>query len=220
VANQRRKELLFGGSATDPIHSGHIQLLETVLPLADLVFWYPSGTNGWKTMTDGLHRQAMANLAIPQEWIYNPKPGWGKLFVDAGSTMQVEPPTAIRYLQLAELFSPKLYRIRFFTGSDVATPDPDGNWPINLWGRLDILQDMEIVLIPRQGVNKHGRPYVQPGEIVLPPNYTWVHNALLDDVQSSVIREQIQDGKPQWTTHLDTKVIDYIKLHGLYGYKG
>jgi nicotinic acid mononucleotide adenylyltransferase len=203
--------IAFAGSATNPSHLGHALLLRIVLFLGwyDLVIWHPSGFSDYKpNLLAGIHRQQMAHLAFPQNWIFQPQPGQAKLLLDLSATMTEDVPTALRFLMLHQQYPGA--EITFITGSDSITPGEDGSLPILNWHYPEILLQEKILVIPRSG-------FALPQDgIQLPSSISWLDRKAMPDVRSSRIREMIARGDPTWKRLVNSKVRKYIELHNLY----
>jgi nicotinic acid mononucleotide adenylyltransferase len=224
-------KIAFAGSATNPSHLGHAQVLQLMLQdLFDVVIWYPSGFSREKpNLLDGIHRQQLAHLAFPQSWVYRPRPGWAKLLLDLAATMAADVPTATRFYLLQEQY--KDAEITFVTGSDGVTPGKDGILPIQTWNNyypdpnseqctainpltgeeIEIipLNQHQIKIIPRQG-------FVIPGQVDLPDHISWLTDEVLPDIRSSSIRVLVAKGDKSWRKLVNEQVEQYIDLHQLY----
>ncbi|MDQ3008178.1 MAG: hypothetical protein M3Q81_01125 [bacterium] len=206
----------FAGSATNPSHLGHTWILEVILSLGiyDQVIWYPSGFSDKPGMDPqmGIHRQQLAHLAFPQEWIHSPRPGWSPLLLDLSATMQKDVPTITRFRRLRRQYPGA--EISFITGSDAVSL----KWPniprpghLTNWYQSEQLMKKPIRIIPREG-------FAWQNVLELPGNgnIQWLTERISPNIQSSRIRQYIAEGDMKWLTMVNERVANYIRLHGLY----
>lgn len=200
-----------GGSATDPFHNGHLAVLRAVLSsrLFDKVIWYPSGFSDFKpdiTLSD--HRATMAMLGVPQQWLYNPLPGWAELELRLEDVYHNDKPTYERLIALQERY--KGAEVTFFTGSDAVTrTNPDDLFPIQKWSYAERLWKEKILLLTRVG-------FAQPEDVPdLPANISWLPTES-EGISSSQIRAMIKAGNSAWEKLVPPQVCMYIKHHRLY----
>ncbi len=207
--------IAFAGSDTWPAHDGHRQVVEEVLRsgLFDHVIWIPSGFSVWKmdpNLRNRLHRQQMAMLAFPQEWLYRPKPGWATFQIDLSAVMQQDVPTGFRFHLLREQYPGA--EITFITGSDAVSAEiPSAPMPILQWSHQALLERERILIMQRDGflLKRHN--------MTLPPFVEWFPSeTIFPDVRSSQLRKLIRLGDISWKNYVREEIQAYIDLHQLF----
>jgi len=201
-----------GGSAADPPHKGHLAVLRKLFTsgLFDRIIWIISGDRQDKHFNVCTNdRIAMTELMIPRAMRTASSPDLVVLYDDI---YQINTPT----ITLLEDILPKRFPnddFFWYTGSDSVMPKEEfkGKCEIEAkWiaGRR-LYRHFPFVVIER------GR-YPLAG-VKLPSNITVLSGAL-PEIASSQIRKLIAESK-KFEHLLPKAVADYIKRHGLYGYK-
>ncbi len=203
------KSIAVGGSAADPPHLSHFDLLRHLITLErfDLVIWILSGFRKDKNQhSDPNDRVIMTELMIPKIW--RTKSGT-RLQVRYDDVFKKNTPTILWLKRLQKQYSGA--QLTWFTGIDSVVPqryygkrcEIEACWE----GGRELMRDWNFLIFPRRGF-----PIPK-----LPPNFEVVA-ANLRGTASSHIRDLIRSGQP-FEKLLTRKVADYIKLNRLYGYQ-
>ncbi len=198
-----------GGSAANPPHLGHKQLVQGLLESGrfDQIFWIPSGVRPDK---DGFvspdHRVAMTLLTFPTEWLWKGKTNFVIKFDDVykGNT-----PTIEVLEQYRKMFPTA--EISWFTGVDSVEPQDrfEGKSEIQaVWDRgEELFHNYNFFVLARPG-------FTDPKSFSLPKNFE-LSNIPQLDISSTDIRKKIQNSES--IEGLVTKEVEeYIKRNNLY----
>lgn len=201
-----------GGSAADPPHLGHLAVLRKLYKSAlfDRIIWIISGNRKDKQFDVCPNdRIAMTELMIPRAWRESNQPDLVLMYDDVYGT---NTPT-ITWLEKnlpAQFPGSEFF---WFTGSDSVVPRPEFGGKCEIEAKWiagsKLYRQFYFLVVQRD-------PYPLAG-VNLPDNFRVLPGAV-PDISSTKIRDLIEAGKR--FEHLVPKAIaDYIKRHGLYGYK-
>lgn len=216
----RYKRVGVGGSAANPIHWGHLIMLEAVMKsgLFDEVFWIPSGIRKDKSGLSSVnfeHRMVMILRAFssPELRERNMRLAENPPLILWDDVCGRNTPTVKWFEKLRKKF--RSAEIIWYTGSDSVAPQKKfgGRCEIEaLWVEGEkLMKDYKFLIIPRPG-------YVHPKNLALPPQFE-ILKARLPKISSSDIREKIAAGK-KFEHLVPRSVAEYIKENNLYGWKG
>lgn len=209
---KRALRIAIGGSAADPPHKAHLKVIEMMMNCGrfDKVIWIISGPRlGKKLRVCPNHRIAMTELLL-RDLRVREYPDLEVIYDDIYETNQ---PTIVWLQHLAAKY-PKHTELVWFTGADSVVPQEQYGGKCEMqatWVAGERLyHEFNFVIFPR-------RTY-QLDRAALPKNFR-VMETQLPNIASSEIRRRI--GLGQKFEHFTTQsVAEYIKRHGLYGYRG
>lgn len=206
------KRIAIGGSAANPSHLGHQDLIRAILESGrfDRVMWVISGTRSDKPdlVGSGL-RVAMALATFPKEWFAAPCPSFS---LDIGDAFGRNMPT-IEYLECWNRH-PEV-EVFWFTGVDVCVPQDCFGGRCEVAARWvrgnELMENWRFVVVPRDG-------YPHPRTLELPPQFEVLEGVEPIRGSSTEIRNLVCTG--QNFEHLVTPAVAAcIRRHGLYGWK-
>jgi len=214
----RKLRIAAGGTAGNMPQIGHLALLKLLMNMKavglkefDLVFCILSGESNQKNhkiLAPPDDRIAMMDLMIPRYLRIATKPD---LIVRYDDAYSINSPTAEWIARIQHSYPGS--EITWYTGADPVVPRAEFNGKSEIeaqWYRGEhLFRNQRFLVVPRPGLG------ILPKE--LPPNFQ-VINTLLPGISSSMIRELIAEGKP-FEQFVPRAVAQYIKTHGLYGYK-
>jgi nicotinate-nucleotide adenylyltransferase len=208
MMNQAKK-IAIGGSAANPPHKGHLELVRTLLMSRefDKVIWIPSGERQDKKLSvDAQHRAHMTKLLFPTPWFVDKKV---KFSIDYSDIHGINTPTIVHLNRLENKFPES--KIYWYTGSDSVAPQEKYSGVSEIEARWfegkELLKSYSFLILPRGG-------YPHPKDLLLPKQFIY-WDVALPDIESSVIRHNIAHQKP-WE-HLTTPpIVRYIKENHLY----
>lgn len=202
-------KIAVGGSAADPPHKGHLQVLRKICGCGafDLVIWIVSGDRKDKKISVcPNHRIAMTELMIPRKMRTGKSPSIVVIYDDI---YRKNTPT----IEWLEKILPEQYRgseICWFTGSDSVIPlkKYGGKCAIQAsWKKgKKLFKKYPFIVIERASYPL--------SDVTLPENFL-VLPGVVKDIASSQIRQLIADGG-KYDHLLPKAVADYIDKHGLY----
>lgn len=206
----RRKKIALGGSAANPPHRGHLELVKILVTSKrfDEIIWIPSGERPDKPdIISADHRIAMTSCLFPKALLLNSNV---RFIVRFTNVYGINVAT-IDHLERVRDKEPDA-EITWYTGSDsvMAREKYGGSFEIEeAWYRGDeLVRDWNFLILTREGF---------PPTSGLPKNFE-VWHVNLPDIRGSAIRERIKNQEP-WENMTTPGVAAYIKNHGLYGYK-
>jgi nicotinic acid mononucleotide adenylyltransferase len=205
-----KKFTVIAGSSAYPPTNGHVALINGLRNsgIAERIFWFVSGarTEDKATLSEPIHREAMAHLSIPQEWSVE-----GCLVnIVSLPAYRDEDVRTWQLFQLMEQWLPN-DNLVFATGSDWVALGQDRRPKIEHWHLWETeLIHRQFLIIPREG-------YPQPGQVTLPHNCRWL-NIYPPEVSSTMVRELIAAGADWWEEYVPPLVGQYIKANYLFGY--
>ena len=200
----RKKTICLLGGAMNPITLGHVQAAQFILNTSktfDEVWFLPAQKHMYnKQMLSAKHRLEMCELAVQVD-------GRIKVFdYEIKNKLSGETYNTIVRLQ-DEDFAKDQYDFSFAIGLDNANH-------FDKWVNYELLEKLiRFVVVPRKGIKRDESVnwYLKSPHI-----YLENENSSIIEVSSSEIRMRIEKGKS--CKHLlDPKVLEYIKLHKLYG---
>ena len=198
-----------GGSAANPPHLGHKQLVEGLLDSGrfDEIFWIPSGVRPDKEgFISPDHRVTMTMLTFPTNWLWKGKTRFNIKFDDVYGK---NTPT----IDILENFK-NIYpgaEIIWFTGVDSVEPQEKYQGKSEMqavWIRGDELYEKyNFLILPRPG-------FADPKKLKLPENFEIMELPQLD-ISSTKIRERIKNSESIQGL-VTIEVEEYIRRNNLY----
>lgn len=214
-------KIAVGGSAANPPHNGHKELLQFILTrfsLFDKVIWIPSGDRNDKEIeVHPDHRIAMTELLIEQNWRtgVNTLPliiKYDEIYGEAKTTFD-------RLNELKkELPNDELI---WFTGSDSN---------ISRWYNGEkLLRENSFYIIPRESfeINYYHYRVVGTERIDIEDKYAPISfgekkvyiqdmEKLMEGISSTAIRKAIKEGNSWYRSYIPQNIYQYIKENNLY----
>lgn len=213
--NEKRLRIAIGGSAANPPHLGHKQLLWELLNsrLFDKVIWIPSGERYDKNLVEPEHRVAMTFLAVNPEWLINP--GGCQLILDLNDVYHDNTPT-IGVLRRERRKNSEA-ELTWFTGSDSVIPRQEYGGLCEIEEKWtdgkELMKNWNFLIVPRPNFPISSDLNHGPNFKILKTHYSGL------EISSDEIRELIKTGQ-SFEHLLVPAVAGYIKAHKLYGYHG
>jgi nicotinate-nucleotide adenylyltransferase len=198
-----------GGSAANPPHLGHKELVRSLLESGrlDEMIWIPSGIRPDKDgFVSAEHRAAMTMLTFPKEWFDKNEPRFTVCFDDVygGNTPTIE---------VIENYKKKYpnAEIVWYTSVDVVMPQDKFGGKSEMeakWNRgPELYRSHKFVVVPRPG-------YADLKMLNLPANFEVLDLPQLD-ISSTDIRKKVSKGE-LIDMLVTPEVAEYIKKNNLY----
>lgn len=198
-----------GGSAANPPHLGHRELIEGLMQSNrfDQIYWIPSGIRqGKEGFVSPDHRVAMTILTFPIEWFWKGKTNFVIKFDDVygGNTPTIEVlENYIKEYPEAEIV--------WFTGVDSVVPQEQYGGKCEMqavWVRgEELYRNYKFLVLARPG-------FANPKMLNLPVNFEIMDRTQVD-ITSTEIRRRVGEGE-SIEGLVTREVMEYIKRNRLY----
>ena len=195
------KNIIYGGSF-NPIHCGHVAVAQKLLEHGDSVWIMPCYVHNFnKDLLDFVHRKHMCDLATHMGATGGINPTKGKFFVSAYEKFKEHENCTYLSMQFMKNRSPE-DEFAIAIGSDCAGE-------IHKWKYSDkLIAENQFIVFNRIGYSPD-LSWMKPTDIFIEEP---VHN-----ISSTFIRKMLETGSPEIEGILDSRVLEYIRKHNLYG---
>jgi len=192
-------KIAIGGSAANPMHYGHRQLLEMIIGLKefDKVYWIISGERLDKPgLPDSFHRWQMAKMLTKN------------LFLNLNYEKGLSVPTFYVIKNFQKKFPAA--EIVWYCGSDHFIPrqkfndlcDVEAFWHKGEW----LMENQKFLIVKRKGLGAEDMHY--------PKNFVLLE-ANIPEISSTMIRKRIMNGLDN-VQYTSIEVLNYIKENQIY----